>query len=357
MMNESFVKINSSFVSERLNKIRFIEEDQPELEPNNFITASSDNLKLWTLIKNDYADEIENEFIPKAIAKMELDGQGLTGLENIDRNHFALSSGGSVSIIIRIKKDNENSKLRELFKFKNLHTLCTGISIFDDSISTIGEDGKINVLSVNNQKVIAELNKTDSVTQTSIRFINYKELITGNRMGIMKSFDLRSGNKEPTATFAISCEDEKKCNAVTSLAHHPTQQHILLAGSEEGAITVYDLRQPTFPSSYLCAHDSAITELMFHPTQPDKLFTASANGELWKWTQNMMQSIPQDYDNRNSAESINSWLNGEKAKSKIAITTVLGGLRKSITSLDCSKKSRIICSCNNEAVYVIDNSF
>lgn len=211
-------------------------------------------------------------------------------------------------------------------------------------------------MSANSQKVVATLENTDSVTQTAIRFINYKELITGNRLGIMKSFDLRSGHKEPTAIFALSCEDEKKCNSVTAITHHPTQQHIILAGSEEGSINVYDLRQPTFPASYLCAHDFAITELMFHPTQPDKLFSASSNGELWKWTQNMMQTITQDYD-RNQPESINSWLNGERAKNKISITTMLSGLRKSITSIDCSKQSRIVCSCNNEAVYLIDNSF
>jgi len=74
-------------------------------------------------------------------------------------------------------------------------------------------------------------------------------------------------------------------NAVTAIANHPTQQHIILVGSEEGSVTVYDIRQPSFPASYLSAHDHASTELKFHPTQPDKLFTASANGELWKWTQ------------------------------------------------------------------------
>jgi len=43
MMNDSFVKINSSFVSERINKIRFVEEKQPQLEPTNFFSASSES--------------------------------------------------------------------------------------------------------------------------------------------------------------------------------------------------------------------------------------------------------------------------------------------------------------------------
>lgn len=97
--------------------------------------------------------------------------------------------------------------------------------------------------------------------------------------------------------------------------------------------------------------------MKFHPTQPDKLFTASANGELWKWTQNMMQTIPQEFENKNPIESVNAWTNGERAKKNVQISVVLGELGMSITSLDCSKRSRLICSCNNEAVYVIDNIF
>jgi nuclear pore complex protein Nup43 len=368
-MNESFVKINKSFISERVNKIRFIEEEQAILEPTKFLTGSSENksnnLKLWKLVRNNYAEEDnddDNDVVPKAMAKLSLDGE-VSGIELIDHNNFAASAGSSISLIY-INRDQERNNLRENRRFENIHkfkngdaALCTGISVFDENISSIGEDGRINLISATTQKIITSLEDTDSVTQTAIRFVNYKELITGNRMGVMNSFDLRSGNKKPTATFAVSCEDEKKCNGVTSITHHPTQQHIILAASEEGSITVYDLRQPAFPSTYLCAHDFAITELMFHPTQPDKLFTASSNGELWKWTQNLMQPFTQDFDNRNMQETANSWLNGERAKNKIAITSVLSGLRKSVTSIDCSKQARIICSCNNEAVYVIDNVF
>lgn len=69
----------------------------------------------------------------------------------------------------------------------------------------------------------------------------------------------------------------------------------------------------------------------------------------------MMQAIPQEYENKNPMESVNPWLNGERAKKNVQISVVLGGLRKSITSLDCSKQSRLVCACNNEAVYVVDN--
>ncbi|CRL05441.1 CLUMA_CG017961, isoform A [Clunio marinus] len=363
-MNETIVKINSSFVSERINKVRFVETESSQ-EPDMFLSGSSDNknnVKLWKLIRNEFSDEMESELVPKAFTKISVDGE-VTGLEVVDHNNFVVSSGSGISFVW-INRDIERNNLRENKRFKNLHkfktgdsALCTGVALYDDSVCSIGEDGKIAVLSLTSQKLSAEIEKADSVTQTAVKFISYKELITGNRLGIMKSFDLRSGLKEATATFAISCEDEKKSNGVTCIAYHPTQQHIILGGSEEGSITVYDLRQPSYPASYLSAHDHAITELMFHPTQPDKLFSTSTNGEMWKWTQNMIQTIPQDFEAKTPLETVNSWLNGERAKKNVQISTVLSGLRKSITSVDCSKQSRLVCSCNNEAIYLIDNVY
>lgn len=87
-------------------------------------------------------------------------------------------------------------------------------------------DGKLVVSSFSQQRIIVEL-EADSVTQTAVDFISYKELLTGNRMGVLKSFDLRSGDKEPSTTFPISQYDDKKSNGVTTITHHPTQQHIV----------------------------------------------------------------------------------------------------------------------------------
>lgn len=136
-MNESLVKINSSFISDRINKVRFIEEAQQQLEPSSFVTASSDsknNVKLWKLYRNEYADEIENEFVPKAIARLTVDGEDSTGLEIIDHNNFAVSCGSSIYIVY-INRDADRNNLRQNFKFSDVHkfktndsALCTGIT-------------------------------------------------------------------------------------------------------------------------------------------------------------------------------------------------------------------------------------
>lgn len=231
-MNDCTFKVNSSFVSERINKIRFLENDNC-LEPEFFVSGSSDSkVKLWKLVNNEFSDDIESDFTPKAVSNLAVKGD-VTGLEVVDQNNFIVSSGSGISCIC-INSVAERCNLSESFRYDNLHkfktgdaALCTGLSIFEDSIATIGEDGKIAVTSFNSRKIVVELDAADSVTQTAVDFINYKELLTGNRLGIMKSFDLRSGLREPSATFPISCEDEKKSNGVTCITHHPTQQHIV----------------------------------------------------------------------------------------------------------------------------------
>jgi nuclear pore complex protein Nup43 len=96
--------------------------------------------------------------------------------------------------------------------------------------------------------------------------------------------------------------------------------------------------------------------MMFHPTQPDKFFTASDDGELWKWTQNSQRQVRDTMTGTaNTNEVGNPWLNGERARKYVSVSTVLSGLRKPITSLDCTRQNRLVCASENEAVYMIDN--
>lgn len=69
----------------------------------------------------------------------------------------------------------------------------------------------------------------------------------------------------------------------TSITHHPTQRHIVVAGGSDGSLTVWDLRQNTYPISQLNAHAKSVSEILFHQDRPDNLFTCSVSGELWHW--------------------------------------------------------------------------
>lgn len=55
----------------------------------------------------------------------------------------------------------------------------------------------------------------------------------------------------------------------TCVTPHPSQRHLLLAGGEDGSLTVWDLRENTSPATLLSAHSQAglmlsITRFLLH---------------------------------------------------------------------------------------------
>lgn len=98
----------------------------------------------------------------------------------------------------------------------------------------------------------------------------------------MKIWDLRVNEDVPLSTFMISGDHI----STTCVTHHPTQNHLMLAGGEDGSISVWDLRKSTHPVNVLNAHKNSVCEIAFHQEQPDHLFSCSFSGELWHWNTN-----------------------------------------------------------------------
>lgn len=94
----------------------------------------------------------------------------------------------------------------------------------------------------------------------------------------------------------------------------------MLCGSEEGSLTVWDLRQTAFPASYLRPHDDcAITDVAYHRTDPTKLFTTSEAGELYQWSYKTNQ-LSDEQAKRIEGDNINPWLCGDRTKNKITVS-------------------------------------
>lgn len=177
-------------------------------------------------------------------------------------------------------------------------------------------------------------------------------------MGVINVFDTLADSDKPTTSFCVSCEDEKRCNRVTSICFHPTQKHIILAGTEEGSITVFDLRQPKMPASYLSAHTTNLNEIKFHCTEPSKLYTCSEDGELWLWNQSSPLSI-----GLAGFPTVNEmlpdempWLNAESAKSSIVVTDLINAQNMSINSFD-SFRNKVVAAGDNEAIYLVEQIY
>ncbi|XP_067627184.1 nucleoporin Nup43 [Eurosta solidaginis] len=356
-------RVNTFFISEKISKIRWL-PDKVEAS-DRFLTGTwdmpSNFVRMWRLQQNQYADDF-NEFVPRCSDKQSFNSD-ITGMEFIGNDFCAVSCADGRISILEVKRAVEEDLLKQKAQSDILHKFdgsgdaapCTGISKYEKEIATVGEDGRLNIVNANDVHTVYRTIGADSISLTAVKYINPHEVLTANRMGVVRMFDVRAAVDEVAVTaFMTSCEEEKRSNYVSALTSHPTQAHIVLAGSEEGSITVWDLRQPGYPASYLSAHTSAITEISFHPTEPSKLFTAAETGELWLWSTQSKVNVT-DMETT-AAENINPWLNGERAKSRINVTSLISNLRKSINTFDASG-SKVICGSDSEAIYFIDNLY
>lgn len=230
---------------------------------------------------------------------------------------------------------------------------CTSISVHGNEVATVGEDGRLNIIDVQSHLATRRSIEADSCALMVVLYNNPQEVLVANRLGVIRIFDIRSpSDTTSVATFMISCEDDKRCNYVSCLTSYPTQTHIVLAGSEEGSITVWDLRQPGFPVSYLSAHNSPITDIGFHRSDPTKLYSATEDGELWQWAHQPSISVPQDLEAQKT-ENTNPWLNGGRTKNNIQVTSLIAESHKPINTFD-THSSNIICGSDSEAFFYIE---
>lgn len=230
--------VNGMFLSEKVSKIRWV--PQQYSTPDSFVTGGWDSpensIKLWKLTSgNDLfgaggGDE-HSEYIPKCTAELPLSGD-ITGLEFVDSDHIVVASSDGFVSVVHIDR-NRTAQLSERYRYRNLHCFengaaaaCEGLATFEHNVASIGA-GRLNILAINQNRVVACVDEADSCSLTCVTFVNQKEVFTGNRMGLVKMFDLRSENKAAVASFQISCDDDKKSNGVTSLTHHPTQKYIV----------------------------------------------------------------------------------------------------------------------------------
>nr|CAD7443370.1 unnamed protein product [Timema bartmani] len=157
------------------------------------------------------------------------------------------------------------------------------------------------------------------------------------------------GASTPTPQKLGDVTELKVC--ASCVVNHPTQCHLVLAGGEDGCLTVWDLRHNTFPVTLLSAHTDTVSEIHFHPERPEHLFTCSLSGEFWHWNTTSMVRSSQVSSISDLTIEENPWLSSESAKHRLEVTSLMPQLHKPVNSFDVNK-TRAVCGCDNEAVYM-----
>lgn len=169
--------VHGTFVSEKISKIRW-RPDQFE-NSHSFVTGSWDNdentIKLWKLITTDEDDIYpyeQNSYRPNGdVTEIKVSEKLLIKwillnfkivFQFINQDLLVAStSDGSVNLLRVTDYGNEAVDIKEQVNWKQIHkfknsdpTSCTGLSTYDEDIVTIGEDGRINLLTSRRETLV-----------------------------------------------------------------------------------------------------------------------------------------------------------------------------------------------------------
>ncbi|KAH8264500.1 hypothetical protein KR038_009151 [Drosophila bunnanda] len=373
--------VSTHYISEKVARVRWLPEALHQSE--RFVTGSWDMdrnfVRVWKLQSNQHVsatgtDDVDQ--IPRCMDKVPMEDD-VTAMEFVDNSTLAVSCADGMFVglstivgnkifehhighlsLMNVQRAVEEDQVQRLARSGRLHCFqrsqepapCTDLAVYGTDIATAGEDGCVNIVSSENIRLVKRSIEADSMALFSLCYVSHQELVAANRMGVLRMLDARVATEaQPKIGIMLPCRDDKSSNFVSSITTHPSQQHILLCGSEEGTITVWDLRNLEYPASYISAHDSPINEIGFHRQDTTKLFTASETGEVWMWSENRAYG-----GDANRKDGNSPWLSGDRVRALINVEGVITGTRKAMNSFDVHG-SRLVCGGDTEAVYIIDN--
>ncbi|XP_063164929.1 nucleoporin Nup43 isoform X2 [Candoia aspera] len=281
----------------------------------------------------------------------------------------AASSTGSVAIF-RHHQNNQTLSISQ--KWEQAHyydhswgsASCTGIICNSPEIFTIGEDGRINLFTTDHKEAIRTIDNADSSTLQAVTRLRTTEILTVNSIGQLKIWDFRQQGNEPSQIFSLTGERVP----LHCVDRHPNQQHIVATGSQDGMLSVWDVRQGSMPVSLLNAHEAELWEVHFHPSNPDHLFTCSEDGSLWHWDASSDVTERKSFlhtSGRNTSflphstvnqSVISAWLSNDPTKDRMEITNLISNPTLSVNSLDVLG-SCLLYGTDAESIYVKKDLF
>ncbi|RHZ69742.1 hypothetical protein Glove_279g16 [Diversispora epigaea] len=163
---------------------------------------------------------------------------------------------------------------------ENKSAPATGIAIEpnsgnDPEIVSVGEDGRLVLFNLSKEMQCQIVDSADVSGIKTVAWPSTDLIITIGISGQLKLFDRRKpGN--PSIFYDLSRpRDTFNCLAVNS-----SQVNQIAAGSSEGFVTIWDIKNLEEPVKRARPHDIHVNELIFHPHRPGFLFSCSEDGTI-----------------------------------------------------------------------------
>ncbi|KAM5163261.1 nucleoporin Nup43 [Mantella aurantiaca] len=371
--------IKAMFVSQKISKTRWRPEPTSSLQqPDLFCAGSWDSeeskVSIWSTgefgtinMDEDYLAEI------KLLCEIGHKGD-VTDLQFLDQERIVTaSSTGRVTIF---RHHQTNQTLSEKQKWEHVHHLagsngkgapCTGVVCNSPEIVSVGEDGRINVFRADSKDIVRTIDDADTSVMHAVTYLRTTEILTVNSIGQLKMWDLRQQGNDPTQIFSVANERVP----LYCLDRHPSQQHVVATGGQDGMLCIWDVRQSKIPVSLLSPHSAQIWEVHFHPAKPDHIFTCSEDGSLWHWDAStevaerpsfLVGGRGTSHLSRSTlGPSVNqslmtAWLSSDPTKGQLDITNLMPSCTLSVNSLDVLGEY-LVCGTDSAFIYVSKHLF
>ncbi|KAK4311054.1 hypothetical protein Pmani_017433 [Petrolisthes manimaculis] len=276
-------------------------------------------------------------------------------IQYVSRDTFATaSSTGSVHLY----QHNVGGHLEHKTSWKQIHSFrtsrspCTGVTSNGDQIASVGEDGKLIIINPTQERPLRIMESVGGCSVYAAVYVRANEILTGSLQGYLRLWDIRAA--QPAKTILHSIDQV----GVYDLAVHPTQQHLVAAGGDDGALAIWDLRHTTQPFTIIAAHNGPMSEVRFHPGAPDHLFTGGLDGQLLHWdastsaTPTHTHITPYTPSRQHQGGSVTVWVSSAVGSGCVDTTAIIPPSPLPINSLDIDGTTLIAAS-DNEAIYTV----
>ncbi|XP_032877735.1 nucleoporin Nup43 [Amblyraja radiata] len=359
------------FVSRKISRIRWRPEPASALQPPESIATGSwdaeqNKVCLWEAYGTDNT-ESEHLFVEDPELKCEINHDGdVMDLQFFDQERIVTaSSTGSVNLF-QHQPSSETLTLSQRWDRIHYHlntsAPCTSVVCSYPDIVTVGEDGRINHILADLKEPVRVIDNADSSSLNAVTFLRTTEILTVNSIGQLKIWDFRKPGDKPLQIFSFT--DERV--PLHCVDRHPSQQHIVGTGGQDGTLCIWDIRQGSVPISVLDAHSAEMWEIHFHPSNPDHVFTCSEDGTLWHWNASVVNSEKPSYLQGNRSFMLNNskvdlnqsvssaWVASDITKGKVDAKNLLSDYSLSVNSLDVVGE-HLVCGTDAEAIYITRN--
>ncbi|KAF9173909.1 Nucleoporin Nup43 [Mortierella sp. AD011] len=296
-------EIDQFTVPRKVSKIRWLEGSVFPQKDLHFATAlhldgKADTLAIWNCenqrqFEITRAEDVKAGFNPKQLAEISHRGEVLD-MRVIDDQEPLLVTASSLGEInlYKSKIQANSSTLQHVAThrhhgFPNLGVAgATSLSIRPQAlneIASVGEDSRLVLIGSDN--IQKTLQRSDRVSSglSAVCWRSSSSIAVATKSGQVRLFDRRDISKSVSPVL----QDPRQLDPLTCIAQHPTDVHKLTTGNDEGALSIWDVRNMSKPEvKAIKVHNSIVWEVMFHPNQPDKLISSSQDGTLatvnWK---------------------------------------------------------------------------